>query len=98
MEKAGSQIFNILGAVLLSLGYVWWFTFDSNYHLLVKYLTMQSYFTCWVYFLLLAIGLRSPRLFSLNFALQVMVTAGYWLLIHRYLVESKTLSGSCLLR
>lgn len=100
MEKPTSRSFAIIGIILLSLGYVWWFSFSNSYHMLVKYLTMQSYFVAWLYFLLLALGTRSDRLFSLNFALQIMVTGGYWLLIHRHLVETKTFScmGLCLPR
>lgn len=88
--------FHKLALGLMTIGYIWLWFFNRNPHVLIKFLTMQSYFLVWLYFLMQTLnkndisGYSMDRLFENNFVFQVfMVTPAYWVLIHGPMVDSK---------
>jgi hypothetical protein len=85
---------------LLTIGYIWLFSFKFDLHICIKSLSLQAYFLVWLYFLLLVLNFTSvfnfsiERLFELVLVLQVIVTPLYWIVIHGPMVESKKFTSN----
>ena len=100
MQPSNLHLFYIVGLVLMSVGYGWLWTFKTNPHILVKFLTMQAYLLCWIYFLVRTLkkttifGYQLINLFELNLVLQITVTSGYWLMIHDQMLKYLNLPGT----
>lgn len=49
----------LLSLALLTVGFLWLWTFNRNPHILLKYFSHQGYIFTWVYFLLAYLGRTS---------------------------------------
>ena len=95
----GNQQFLILSLALMSIGYLWLWTFNRNPHVLIKFVTMESYFCTWLYFLLRVMkkndifGYSITKFYEFNLVYAVVVTLGYFLFIHSFMLQHLNLPG-----
>lgn len=84
-------------ALLVGL-YGWSMRFNLEVRVRIGTLTMQSYMVVLLFYLLAVLGIRKrgpicrDGIFELALILQIFVTVGYWLMVHRQLILSSGFS------
>lgn len=94
------SLFDIICLSLTTGLYAWQLTLGRGLRGMIGSLTMQSFFLVWLYYLLTVLGIKKKgwlcrdALFEVALVMQMFVTPGYWLLVHRQKVLAEGYSDS----
>lgn len=91
---ASQKKFYVLAWSFLMIGYIWLWCFNTNPHVLIKFLSLKAYLLAWLYYLLKIFcvkeikGYKIYDFYELVFTLQTFTSISYWFLVHFPMVES----------